>query len=244
MLHSTKQLLGKKLGTSEGEIGHVKDFYFDDQNWVVRYVVANTASWLTGRLVLLSPHAFGSFLQDDDCLFVNLTREQIKNSPAIELHKPVSRQYEEQYYRYYGWPAYWEGNGIGMGYGFPEVPPLMMNPSLQQNNEILRDENVDPHLRSTKALNGYHIHTSDGTIGHVTDFIMDDKSWEIRHIIVKTGGWFSGKEIAISPKMIDRISYEESSVFVNLTMKSILEAPEYHVPAIGEVLQNTRNFNE
>src|SRR5271166_7106948 len=97
MLLSIKQLYGEKLGASDGEIGHVKDFYFDDQDWAVRYVVVDTGSWLPGRQVLLSPHAFGSLAPAGKTLAVNLTRKQVENSPAIELHKPVSRQYEEEY---------------------------------------------------------------------------------------------------------------------------------------------------
>ncbi len=125
MLRSIKQLYGDKLGASDGEIGHVKDFYFDDENWAVRYVVADTGSWLPGRLVLISPHAFGNLDQAGNILRVNLTRKQIEGSPSIESHKPVSRQYEEEYYRYYGWPYYWQGDALwGMG-GFPilELPP-------------------------------------------------------------------------------------------------------------------------
>src|SRR4026209_1089107 len=99
MLRSLRQLYGKKLGASDGVIGHVKDFYFNDQQWAIRYVVADTGSWQSGRLVLISPHAFVNLHQDGDCLLVKLTRKQIKNSPAIESHKPVSRQNEEEYYR-------------------------------------------------------------------------------------------------------------------------------------------------
>ena len=112
MLRSVKQLYGDKLGALDGEIGHVKDFYFDDQSWAVRYLVADTGSWLSGRKVLISPHALGSFEQAGKVLRVNLTRKQIENSPPIESHKPVSRQYEEDYYRYYGWPYYWQGDGL------------------------------------------------------------------------------------------------------------------------------------
>lgn len=57
--------------------------------------------------------------------------------------------------------------------------------------------------------------TSNGLIGHVNDFIMDDKSWEIRHVIVQSGHWFSHGQIAISPQDIDSICYEESKVLVN-----------------------------
>ena len=114
MLRSLRQLYGKKLGGSDGNIGHVRDFYFNDQQWAIRYVVADTGSWLSGRLVLISPHAFGNLHQNCDCLLVNLTRQQIENSPAIESHKPVSRQYVEEYYRV--------GETWGVG-GFPEAPP-------------------------------------------------------------------------------------------------------------------------
>src|SRR5208283_2833644 len=124
MLRSIQQIYGDKLGASDGEIGHVKDFYFDDESWVVRYLVADTGSWLTGRQVLISPHAFGGLDPAEKVLRVYLSRKQIEDSPSIESHKPVSRQYEEDYYRYYGWPFYWRGDALwGMG-GVPvlELP--------------------------------------------------------------------------------------------------------------------------
>src|SRR5947209_3460626 len=123
MLRTVKQLQGDKLGACDGEIGHVKDFYFDDVDWVVRYVVADTGSWMPGRLVLISPHALGPLYQGGRVLLVNLTREQIEKSPSIETHKPVSRQYEEDYHQYYGWPYYWQGDGLWGMSGFPVVPP-------------------------------------------------------------------------------------------------------------------------
>jgi len=236
MLRSIRQLYGKKLGASDGDIGHVKDFYFNDQQWAIRYAVADTGSWLSGRLVLISPHAFGNLHQDTDCLFVNLTRQQIENSPAIESHKPVSRQYEEEYYRYYGWPTYWDGGETRDLGGFPEaLPPPHLMPSKQASDAL--------HLQSTQALSGYPIQTSEGAIGHVIDFIMDDKSWAICHLVVETGHWYSGKEIVISPKHIDRINYEESKVFVNVTKEAILKAPQYHVPPLGAAYHDTRNFD-
>ena len=181
MLQSIKQLYGDKLGASDGEIGHVKDFYFDDQNWAVRYVVADTGSWLPGRQVLISPHAFGSLHQAGKVLRVNLTRKQIEDSPAIESHKPVSRQYEEEYHRYYGWPYYWQGDGLWGMSGFPilELPPKPL-PGEPAAASGPQPERADAHLRSTQAVNGYHLQASDGIIGHVCDFMMDDQSWAIR----------------------------------------------------------------
>src|SRR5208283_3321491 len=134
MLRSIRQLYGKKLGASDGEIGHVKDFYFNDQQWVIRYVIAETGSWLLRRLVLISPHAFGNFRQEGDCLLVNLTRHQIENCPVIESHKPVSRQYEEEYYRYYGWPTYWVGERL---WGEASFPVPYITPSEQASITLL-----------------------------------------------------------------------------------------------------------
>jgi len=241
MLRSVKQLYGSKLRALDGEIGHVTDLYFDDRHWTVRYLVADTGSWIPGRLVLIPPQAIGigSLRQEGNRLPVNLTRKQIEDSPPIESDKPVSLQYEEEYYRYYGWPAYpglggmYGGGGMSGTAGFPVVPMMSQMPDEETNRRERTHNDGNPHLRSTQAIDGYHIQTNDGKIGHVTDFIMDDESWTIWHLAVETGHWFAGKQIAISPKQIDRISSEESKVFVNVTKEAILEAPEYYVPPFG-----------
>ena len=147
---------------------------------------------------------------------MNLTRKQIEDSPSIELHKPVSRQYEEEYYRYYGWPYYWQGDGLWGMSGFPilELPANTL-PSEPATAIGPQPERADAHLRSTQAVNGYHIQASDGTIGHICDFMMDAQSWAIRQLVIKTGHRFSGKEVQIPTSQVGRISYEDSTVFVN-----------------------------
>ena len=230
MLQNIKELYGNKLAASDGDIGHVKDFYFDDKTWVIRYLVADTGSWLTGRLVLLSPHAFGRLNQDGKILPVNLTRKQIEDSPSIESHRPVSRQYEEEYYRYYGWPVYWQGEGMwGMG-SYPVIMPPVPPQSLSHHGHNQRD---DIHLRSAKAVAGYYIQATDDTIGSVSGFLVDDRSWAIRELVVETGHWYSEKEILISPSKIKRISYEDSKVFVNLTKADIQRAAENDIAKAG-----------
>jgi sporulation protein YlmC with PRC-barrel domain len=230
MLQSIKQLCGNKLGASDGDIGHVKDFYFDDQNWAVRYLVTDTGSWLPGRQVLISPHAFGSLHQDGKVLLVNLTRKQIEDSPAIESHKPVSRQYEEEYHRYYGWPFYWLGDGLWGMSGFPILEsPAKPLPGGRATASGPQPERADAHLRSTQAVSGYHLQASDGIVGHVCDFMMDDKSWAISQLVIKTGHRFTGKEVQIPISQVDRISYDESTVFVNLTKEAVEQSPAHHV---------------
>ncbi len=227
MLQSIKQLCGHKLGASDGDIGHVKDFYFDDQSWVIRYLVADTGTWLPGRQVLLSPHAFGGLDRTGRILRVNLTRKQIADSPPIEGHKPVSRQYEEDYHRYYGWPFYWLGDGLWGMSGFP-ILESPANPFAGERDpaSLSKAKNPDAHLRSAQAVKGYHLQASDGIIGHVDDFVMDSRSWAIVQLVIKTGHRFTGKEVLIPVGTVDRISYDDSTVYVNLTRDAVERSPE------------------
>jgi hypothetical protein len=191
---------------------------------------------LPGRKVLISPHAFGSLHQAGKLLLVNLTRKQIEGSPSIESHKPVSRQYEEEYYRYFGWPYYWQGDGLWGMSGFPilELPakPLLSDPA---NAISAQAERADAHLRSTQAVNGYDIAASDGTIGHICDFMMDAQSWAIAQLVVKTGNRFSGKEVLIPTSQVDRISYEKSTVSVKLTCEAVEQGAAHHLAPVGAV---------
>jgi hypothetical protein len=225
-----KELYGNKLVAHDGEIGQAKDFYFDDKTWVIRYLVADTGSWLTGRLVLLSPHSFGYLDRKGKMLNINLTKKQIENSPSIDSQKPVSRQYEVEYYNYYNWPAYWDGSAM-WGYGdFPVVLPPPKEDMKTYQKFIHRD---DKHLQSARAVAGYHIEAQDGEIGTVSGFMANNDSWAIRDLIVETGHWYSGKEIQISTEKVERISYEESKVFVNLTKAEIQQTAENCVVVAG-----------
>jgi len=223
MLQRIKELYGNKLAALDGDIGHVKDFYFDDENWVIRYLVADTGSWLTGHLVLLTPHAFGKLDQDEKTLHIKLHKKKIQDSSSLESHRPVSRQYETEYYGYYGLPAYWDGHSLwGVG-GYPELlPPSKKEMGIQKKYHHRDDKN----LRSTQVISSYQIQSLDGEIGHVSSFLVDDRSWEIRELVIETGHWYSGKEILIPPSNVKRISYKESKVFVSLTKADIQHTAE------------------
>jgi hypothetical protein len=229
-LENTKELIGDKLAALDGDIGHIRDFYFDDKIWVIRYAIADTASWLTGRQVLLSPYAFGKLDQSDKTLHINLRKMQIQDSPSIESHKPVSRQFEAEYYLYYGWPTYWDGGGMwGLG-GYPVMMPQSKEEAIAHQ---LYHSREDKHLTSAMEVSGYHIEAGDGHIGHVTGFLFDDRSWEIRELVVETGHWYSGKEILIPTGKVKRISYNESKVYVALTKADIQKTAEHEI-ANGE----------
>jgi len=221
MLNKAKAMKGYKLKSLDGEIGKVKEFYFDDKHWVIRYLVADTGNWLTGRQVLISPYSLESVNKDDELLTVNLTKKQIEASPSLNSDKPVSRQFEETYYGYYGWPMYWDGPYMWGSY------PKIVRDSGKWKAIDKGEKQWDPYLRSTSAVIGNNIQAEDGEIGHVEDFIIDEDMWAIRYLVIDTKNWWPGKKVLVSTKWIDRISWSQSKVFVNLTREIIKKAPEY-----------------
>ena len=112
MLNSVNHLKNFVLLATDGDIGRVKDLYFDDDAWTIRYFVVDTGSWLESRKVLISPISLQPPKWPDRSLPVSITRAQIKNSPSFDTDEPVSRQNEEQFMGHYGYPYYWDGHGI------------------------------------------------------------------------------------------------------------------------------------
>lgn len=222
MLIKAKTLKGYKLLSLDGELGSVIEFYFDDHYWTIRYLVADTGNWLTGRQVLISPHALIDVNKAEQYISINQTKKQIEESPPLNSSKPVSRQFEMSYYGYYGWQPYWNGP-----YMWGQYPYIMSN--LKEYEEAAQKDKSswDLHLRSTHDVSGHDIQATDGEIGHVDDFIIDDETWAIRYLVIDTKDWWPGEKVLISPNWIERISWDESKVFVNLHRDTIKQSPEY-----------------
>jgi uncharacterized protein YrrD len=224
MLHRAHYLKSHTLNATDGDIGRVKDFYFEDQNWTVRYLVADTGVWLPKRRVLISPFAIRQVL--DEKVRMNLTKEQIENSPSIDEDMPVSRRYEMDYYRYYNWPYYWEGPAMWGPMPRPTsyAQASAFNPQTEGQHP---EDSGDPHLRSTQSVTGYHIQARDGEIGHVDDFVIDDNDWSIVYLLVDTVNWWPGKKVLVSPTWASSVDWQESKIHVNLDRAMIKNAPEY-----------------
>ncbi|MEP7347259.1 MAG: PRC-barrel domain-containing protein [Gemmatimonadaceae bacterium] len=221
MLVKTTTLKGFTLKCRDGEIGSVKEFYFDDRHWAIRYLVANAGNWITGRKVLISPYSLESVNRPKEQIVVDLTKKQIEDSPPLNSDKPISRQFESSYYGYYGWPTYWTGPFMWGIY------PSIVRDREQWMDPAPSDKTWDAHLRSTDDVSGYHIQAADGEIGHVDDFIIDDETWAIRYLIIDTHNWWTGKKVLVSPQWIERVSWSDSKVFVSLERETIKKSPEY-----------------
>ncbi|HUF52881.1 MAG TPA: PRC-barrel domain-containing protein [Dehalococcoidia bacterium] len=238
MLRSATELFGTKLAASDGDIGTVHDFLFDDETWTVRYMVADTGNWLTGRLVLLAPQALGHADSGARYFPVNLTKQQIESSPPIEADLPVNRRHEIDINAHYGWRDYWGGGLITASTlgGFTQAaePPggdsqrLDQDRLADQQARARQDEDIDhPELRSVRDVSGYDIESKTGQIGVVDDFLMDDADWTVRYMAVDTHKWLPSKDVLVSPGWIKKISWHDHAVIVDLGKQKIEEAPEY-----------------
>jgi hypothetical protein len=219
-----KVLEGFTVTASDGDVGTVADFYFDDEGWGVRYLVVETGTfWQVPGQVLVSPIAFGPTEWPSRCFHLQLTRDKVKDSPGIDTDKPVSRQFERDHFRYYGWPVYWGYDGLWGNWAYPgqlatEGPDLL--------GEDLA--NSDPHLRSLREVVGYHLQGSDGELGHIKDLIVDDRAWAIRYLVIDTSNWGLGKDILIPPHWVERFSWAENQVHVGLLRATIENGPVWN----------------
>ncbi len=229
MLRNVKILQGYALRAHNGDLGIVQDFYFDDASWTIRYLIADTGKLFPGRQVLIGPEALGRPDFELSVFPVNLTTEQIEQSPGIEKDQPVSKQKEQALRSYYQWPMY--GGTLEM--------PFMATPtgfsSTVEKDMVPEDHGLvpqgDKHLRSINEVLGYGIHARDGELGEIVDCIVEDETWTIQYVVVDTGKWLPGKKVLIAQKWIDTVSWEKSVMDVNLTKEQVKNCPEYN-PAI------------
>jgi len=241
MLRSVRELSGLRVGARDGELGKVKDVYFDDERWAIRHLVVATGGWLSGRDVLISPRSVRGIDWRDEVVNVDLTQQQVRNSPGIDTDRPVSRQHEINYYNYYGYPYYWQGNGLWGPTMLPypwvgaSTEPLIasqqpIDPAVAREIEGRVDEErdtADIHLRSCDDVTGYEILATDGSIGALDDFIFDDEAWSIRFLVVDTRKWLPGKHVRLAPGQIDHVSWEDRQVDVKMTRDAVERSPEY-----------------
>jgi sporulation protein YlmC with PRC-barrel domain len=237
MLRNASAIKGYAIAATDGRLGTVSDFLFDDASWLVRWLVVDTGKWLSGRKVLLPPSVLGHIDPNGNEFAVSLTMQQVKDSPDIDTERPVSRQIETNIYDFYGWSPYWGSTGLlmggyggyGYGYGGGAIAPLPSPGSMRRAEDIAaaQQSDDDPHLRSVEAVTGYHIHASDGEIGYVEDFLLQDTDWSIHNLVVDTTNWWPGKKVLIAPRSIQEIDWTDNLVNLKIDREKVKNSPAY-----------------
>jgi hypothetical protein len=214
MLRNLKEIMSYVLVTKDGKLDGCSDFLFDDRDWVVRYVVADTRRWLPGRKVLISPMALERPDWQTRHTPVKLTKAEIEASPDLAHDAPVSKTYEKRWHEHYKYSPYWSGARMGSR--------LMRN---LVEREV--DADCDEHLRSAVEVSDYHVRAREGQTGYVEDFVVDDETWEIRFIVVSTRRWLHGRNVLVEPASVDVIRWANRMLAVGMTRDELLERPAF-----------------
>ena len=237
---SLKEILGYNIETYDQVTGEIKDFLFDDEYWIIRYVDAGLGINLPDRRVLVPQTFLKETDWDTQNFKVTLSREGLATCPALDKFQPISRLYEEELNKHYRIANYWARN-----YNSPnnEVDKMThFNLPDQKFNaapKLIKENQMDTNLRSFNEILGYDILTPDGNLGCVEDLLIDSDNWEIISIILDTSKnqpW--SKKVIIASTWIEEISYMDRQIKISLAIKEVENAPEYDPLApVNEVLE-------
>ena len=237
MLRSMNDLEDYAIHASDGNIGHLKDFTFDDKAWVIRYFVVDAGAWLSSRMVLISPIGIGAPNWGEKTIPASITKEQVRNSPPYDVQEPLTTQSETEYLGYYNYPYYWGGPSLWghdiypsrftTGSGGFNAPPFVLRPPPPQPEEAETELHTQHALRSGKGMIGSLVAGSDGDIGVVKDLLVDEKSWAIRYMVVKTGSWSKSLQVLIATKWIETVNWDDTVVSVDMSRQDVESAPHF-----------------
>jgi hypothetical protein len=224
MLRSLRELERYRVSATDGDVGRVVNFLFDDERWTIRYLVVETGSFFQERRVLISPISFRQLDLPTHLFHVALTMDKVMGSPGVAADEPVSRQREREYNRYYGYGNYWGGGVWGAGY----TPTLLESTGRSDALETPGRDSGDAHLQSAEDVRGYNIEGSHAGIGFITDFLVDDETWEVRYLVVDTSHWWWRKTVLVAPNWATQISWDERKMFVTLSRDAVKRSPPWN----------------
>jgi hypothetical protein len=237
MLRGTSVFRGCTIQAKDGKAGHVSDVLFDGTTWKIRWLVIDTGSWANERLVLIHPSSIGETDGQVDRLYIELTKDEIANSPDIFQDPPVSRQSDLGVSE--SSDTFWDDAGLATASAaYPSVAsPSEAYETDQQSSSYVRTDNQDPNLRSALEVSGYYIRAIDGDIGHLLEFLIDDEAWAIRYLIVDTRNWLSGPHVMLKPPAVVEIDFWRRVVRLNITREQVRNSPAAWKAETSEVFE-------
>lgn len=213
MLRSMRELFGYSVAATDGPIGKVDDFLFDEHTRDIRYLVVDTGGWLNRRPVLVAPVAFGHARWPARDFPVRITREQVRGSPPLVLDAPLPRQGEAELHAHYEWVPYWlaHGHGVPTGHAAETTAPLCR----------------------ARRLVDFHIAGTDDEAGHLVDFILDDADWTVRFLVAETEGWWAPRTLMVDMAAFRGVDPVAERVSLTLTARAVYESPPYDPSGIA-----------
>ena len=216
---------GSIVRATDGEVGTIAQFYFDDLTWIIRYMAVDTGIGLASRQVLISMAALCKADWKERVFAVTLPTAQVRSSPQTNIDAPVSRQHEIDLHAHYAWPNYW-GGGFYFPLGYSMDWDTCGEAEMRLETLSAGVRKLDPHLMCTRDVADFQVHAVDGNIGHLEDCLVDDKTWAVRYFVVNTRNWLPGRRVLVSPQWIRKMEWAKKNVFVNLTRDAVKKGPQ------------------
>lgn len=244
MLFAVSGLENCPVKASDGDVGAVKDFLFDDQTWTIRWIVVDASHWLPGRQVLIHPSAFAPLelppkpalpmMSPGDSLelAVNLTKHEIEAGPHLGEDEPVTRDMEALLYDYYAWDPYWGPTHFG-GAALPNAEAPIVGDAAGREAELPPVDGAE-RVHSAASFKGYAVHALDGDIGHIENLLADDTKWEIRYLVIATRNWWPGKVVQLAPYAVKAVDWFGQRVAMNVSREQVRSAPEWDPAALAD----------
>jgi uncharacterized protein YrrD len=224
-MHLARKICGATIRAVDGDVGTLEDFYFEEDRWTVRYLLVDTGTWMSGKKVLLSPMSVDG-AWNVTSIRVSLNKDQVWQSPEFDSTGPLSGDHERQVLGHYGYPYY---SGASGAWGtFDNPGALLLAPTLRP--ELVKPAGTDSesrNLRSTNQSTGYHVHATDGEIGHVDDFLIGQDSWQVRYLLVDTSNWIGGRSVIVSTDELQSVDRQHGMLCMGITRDAIEHGPSF-----------------
>ncbi|MCC3144961.1 PRC-barrel domain-containing protein [Halanaerobium sp. Z-7514] len=246
MLRKLNELKAFKVQGKEEELGEVSDFYFDQDHFILRYLVLDTDCWLKKEQTLISTDEIEAIDHNKKEIKTTMRAEALENGPSLEKNQPISKIMEENVVDYYDWPLYWASTSSG---GVPTIPAgtkmrekLFDFETLTDEEKQAKEEELDSNLRSLNEISGYEIQAVDKSFGKVKDLFVDEEDWLIRYLLIDTRKILPSKKVIIAPEWVRHISWDKKQIFVDKSKKEIKNAPKYEEDEAKELVD--RDYEE
>jgi hypothetical protein len=215
MIRRVRNLKRLSIEALDGSAGRVSDVYFDDRNWRVRHLIAETGNRLTGIHVLIPPSAVLEIDQGRRRLRVNMTKLEIERNPVLDADLPAWERLRGNTIAGVARPVY---------LGFRGVSSLPTPTSR------------DLHLRSCRHITGYKVLATDGALGHVIDFLVDDETWAISGLLADTTNWRMGKPKLIATSCVDAVGLDVPTINTRSFRRELVSAAAGSFPIAASEL--------
>jgi len=199
MIRRVRDLEGLTLTAVDGHAGRIRDVYFDDETWRVRYLVGETSPWPTGIHVAIAPSHVEEIDVRSNAVAVDLTRLEIERNPVLDSDLPISAQLRAASSAI-GGPMYWGFGAAGSA-----------------SHEAVHDT----HLRSARHVTGFRVQATDGQLGHVIDLLVDDEDWTVPYLMTDTTHWRAGRPRLLSTGCVERIEVAAPQVLTRISRDEV-----------------------